>query len=233
MKLNKRLSNFLESSNFDNPIQKVSCFDLDHTLLSQNCCYAFGVYLYRQGFLSFTNMLYSVFCYFLHKRGIFSIVELQKKIFDRCFLGYSEPVIKAKAKVFFETHLNEILYLPAVAQLKEAQNAQQYTIILSSSPGFLVELIAEKLGVNTWAATNYTIDEDHCFCAIESFMLSDDKAFFIELLANRLKLSKQAITAYSDSILDLSFLQAAGHAVAVNPDPALHAHCLQNNWPII
>ncbi len=229
MRSNKKLQNFPKSCNS----QRISCFDLDHTLLRGNCCRFFGSHLYRHGFLSVFNMLYSLSCYCLHKQGVFSIADLQRKIFQRFFLGLSQTVIQAQVKQFLDIHLNELIYPPAMERLRQAQRAGHCTVILSSSPGFLVGALAERLGVDVWDATEYAVDKNHCFCSIEYFMLSDDKADFIESLTQHLGVTKQVVTAYSDSILDLSFLQTAGQAVGVNPDRALRAHCLQNNWPII
>jgi phosphoserine phosphatase len=41
------------------------------------------------------------------------------------------------------------------------------------------------------------------------------------------------LTCYSDSRNDLPLLEAADVAVAVDPDPVLHAEALRRGWPVI
>jgi HAD superfamily hydrolase (TIGR01490 family) len=42
-----------------------------------------------------------------------------------------------------------------------------------------------------------------------------------------------ASTAYSDSHTDLPFLEAVGHAVAVNPDAKLRRIAAERSWPVM
>ena len=39
-------------------------------------------------------------------------------------------------------------------------------------------------------------------------------------------------SAYSDSSNDIPMLSVVGNPVAVNPDPTLRAHAVENNWTI-
>lgn len=46
-------------------------------------------------------------------------------------------------------------------------------------------------------------------------------------------LNREQTVAYSDSIRDLDFLQAAGRSVGVQPDRKLRRICLKQQWEII
>lgn len=212
---------------------EASCFDLDHTLLRVNSSYQFGIYLYRQQFFSFPKMLFLAGCYWLHKCALLSMPRMQQKIFDSLFKGKPESIIKEHARHFIQENIQRFLYLPAVQKLKQAQDNGHYTAILSSTPSFLVEAIAKYFQVDDWGATRYSTDTHQNFLTIETLWESKNKIQYMNTLSQRLGIPPQSITAYADNMLDLPFLQAAGHAVGVNPTPALAAICRQKQWPII
>lgn len=211
----------------------LSFFDLDHTLLHVNSSFRFGVYLYKNRVFSASTMLYLAGCYWLHSMRAISIQTLQQLVFKKLFLGRPHAVMHAHATSFLDRHLDQMLYLPAIRRLRQLQDAGHYTVILSSSPCFLVSLIAKRLGVEEWGATEYALDHNQCFAQISRFMLGPDKAHYLIDTTQRLGAPIKNVTAYSDSHLDLSFLQAAGTAVGVNPNKTLRLLCQKNHWPIL
>ena len=211
----------------------ISIFDLDHTLFNENSSFRFGIYLYQQGIISLASLLFILGCNIRHKLGMITIPQLHQSAFKKLFLGRNASSITDHANHFLDRHFEELTYLPALKKLQTAQNEGHLTIILSSSPDFLVGPIAQRFRVDRWEATRYAVDRELRFCAISKLMLGEDKAKYIEKLLEQLKLSKQNVTAYSDSHVDLPFLMAAGNAVGVNPNKKLKAICKENNWPII
>jgi HAD superfamily hydrolase (TIGR01490 family) len=211
----------------------ISVFDLDHTLLKVNSSYCLGSFFYQHKFFPFSTMIYLAGCFWLHKIGLFSISKMQHKIFKSFFLGRTYSSISELTELFVDQYFDQMLYLPALERLKKAQQQGHYTVILSSSPGFLVELLAKRFQVDAWDATEYTLDENQRFCRINRLMLSSDKAHYINDLSANLTIEKSNIIAYSDSYHDLAFLEAAGQAVGVNPDRALKNICKQRKWPIL
>lgn len=212
---------------------KISAFDLDHTLLKANSSYQFGKYLFQQNFFSFSTMLCLVGYYWLHKAHLLSMAKMQTKIFKKLFLGRSYCSIQPYVSAFLDNYFHELLYFPALDKLKEAQKEGHYTIILSSSPDFLVQAFAKRFKVTEWGATIYQLDDNNHFIALSKLMQGPDKAAYVNALEKSLKISKENITAYSDSILDTPFLHSAGRAIAVRPDRWLRALCKKNNWQIL
>lgn len=159
--------------------------------------------------------------------------KLHEEAFQKLFLGRSYSLIKELAEQFIDKHFNQMIYEPAFDKLKKAKGDNHLTIILSSSPDFLVSQIAERFGVDQWQATAYSINENHDFSGISQLMQGEDKALFVQELLSKIGLEKQNVTAYSDSYLDLPFLLAAGNPVGVKPDRKLLAICKHNHWPII
>lgn len=215
------------------PYTHMSCFDLDHTLLKVNSSFQFGAYLYRQKIFPLVTMLYLASCYFLHKAGLLSMEQMQKKIFNKLFRKLTLEQLNPYAKAFLDQHFNEMLFPPAVQRLKEAQKQGHYTCILSSSPQFLVKLFSDRFNVDACAGTRYELDHNQRFLSIAHLMQGQDKADYITLTSKEMGLTKQQITAYSDSVLDIDFLRASGTPVGVKPDKKLRHICTKLQWQII
>jgi HAD superfamily hydrolase (TIGR01490 family) len=211
----------------------IHAFDLDHTLFSSNSSYCFGRYLCSKKLLPFRSLLFIIGCSVRHSMGLLPIVQLHEDAFKRLFLGRSYLLVQQWAEEFIHAYFEKLLYPPAVAALKSAQEAGHLTAILSSTPDFIVEPIAKRLNIPFWDATRYAIDSQQKFCGIDKLMLGQDKALCLAQLANQYHVGKNETYAYSDSHLDLPFLLAAGKAYGVNPNRKLRRICGEKGWPVI
>lgn len=208
---------------------KASLFDLDHTLLVNNCSYRFGAYLYKQKVFSFYTMLKLVSFYTLHKANLLSMTSLHQKIFQLVFKGKSYTSVAQYIDPFLSQEWKT--YAPAIERLQFAKQNNHFIAILSSSPDFLVKAIASKLNIKNWKATIYQLDNQANFCEISNVLEGKDKAAYIDHLKKDIAI--QNIIAYSDSHLDIPFLKAAGTAIGVNPNKKLRRLCQELNWEVI
>lgn len=208
-------------------------FDLDHTIVSGNCSIGFCRYLVLKKILPASSLLYSFFYYIKHSFFGMSLSELHGRVFERLLLGKSLEQIEENVNPFLQEYLFSKVYPPVLAKLRLAQHLGHYTLILSNSPSFLVEKIAQFLGVNEWQATEYAVDTDRRLCHIASIMQGEEKAACVQKVASKLSIDKDHITAYSDSILDLPLLLSAGMPIAVNPDRKLRKYSEEHDWLII
>lgn len=211
----------------------LTVFDLDRTIVADNCSFEFCRYLVNKKILPSISLLYSLFYYVKHIFFGMSLTRLHDKVFERLLQGRSLKVIEENVEPFLREYLFSRIYPPAIAQLRLAQHLGHYTLILSNSPSFLVEKIAHVLGVNEWRATQYAVDKEHNLCHIASIMQGEEKASCVREIAGQLSIGKDKITAYSDSFLDLPLLLTAGKPIAVNPDRKLRRFSLQNDWEIL
>jgi HAD superfamily hydrolase (TIGR01490 family) len=214
-------------------LKQISAFDLDHTLVRSNSSLLFYRYLVSRGFYRpislIGTMLYSVRHYFLN----LTLTELHQKIFEKFLKGTPFQLVQNEVTEFLKKDFYRFLYLPTFNRLRRAQHEGHYTVILSNGPSFIVGPIAEYLGVNEWHSSNYSVDEKGNFSSVESILLGDGKAVCMEQLTHRLKTSAAKVTAYSDSDLDLPFLESAGSPVAVNPNSKLLKVSKEHSWEII
>jgi HAD superfamily hydrolase (TIGR01490 family) len=211
----------------------ISAFDLDHTLLSGNSSYLFGRYLFKRKILTFFDLAFIVKCNFLFHLGFLPIRALHHAAFERLFKGRLRCDVEQWACEFVDERLQEMLYPPAADALRASMEKGHLAAILSSSPDFLIEPIAAKLHVPIRHATRYSVDKDHRFCDIHSLIQGSDKAGLLEGLMRQHQIPLGDVFAYSDSHLDLPFLESAGHAVGVNPNSKLRAVCKRKKWMMI
>ena len=205
-------------------------FDLDRTLIVSNCSFDFCRYLISKKQLSPSALFYSSLYYFRHVFLNMPPSQLHEEVFKRFLKGRSLDALENYVDRFFERYLETSFYLPAIRQLKLAQQLNHYTLILSNSPSFLVKKIAKFLDVCHWKATEYAVDNERKLCHIASIMEGEEKAIHVLNIAKELGLNRSSITAYSDSIWDIELLLAAGTAVVVRPDRKLSARAREHKW---
>jgi HAD superfamily hydrolase (TIGR01490 family) len=214
-------------------VPHLSLFDLDQTLFAVNSSSRFGIYLYLKQVFKHRDFLFIISCHLRARMGLLSLQALHDEAFKRLFFGRSLESIKSLVQLFIDRHFEEMIYRPAYEELQQAKEKGHFTAILSSSPDFLVSKIAARFGVNEWMATKYDVDSNQKFNRISHLVQGEDKSQYVRHLLVKFGLDKRDVTAYSDSHLDLPFLQAAGHAVGVNPNRKLLAICKRNHWRTI
>lgn len=207
-------------------MKKLRVFDLDHTLLNCNISFEFGRHLYKKGWFSFFKMISLCSLYARHKFLNLSIDELHHSIFDRLFKGRPFHKVKNEVDEFLKS-LPTRLYFPA-ARLIESNS-----IVLSSSPDFLVGPVCEYLGIKQWKATSYIVDKEGMLCHISKLVDGKNKACVLEEIAKEQHLKQADLVFFTDSILDLPVLEVAGSLIAVQPDRKLKKLALARGWEII
>jgi HAD superfamily phosphoserine phosphatase-like hydrolase len=206
----------------------VSIFDLDHTLLTANCSFRFGAYLYRKQGFSLFSLFYSMGCYGLHKMDLLSVQRLHERLFKQLFKGSSALLLKQFVVNFVSDEIPHLLYQPVLTRLQKAQELGHRIFILSSSPDFIVSEIVRHFQVQEWRATPYLLDSEQRFSSIGTVLCGQEKRALVMKLEEA-----TTIYAYSDSHLDLPLLEASTHPVGVNPDRSLRSICQRRGWEIL
>ncbi len=212
---------------------ELSAFDLDDTLIEGNCSASFCRYLYGQGVLPVSTAILAFVYSIRHRFMGISLPDLHHSVFNKVLRGKPFEMLEKYIDRFVHEYIEKALYMPAFIRLKRAQQLGHYTMILSNSPSFLVERFAKVLGVNAFHASEYMVDENGCFNKIKKILEGKDKAHHIQKIAKKLGIFLEQITAYTDSVLDLAFLEMAGNPIAVNPDKKLRAISVEKQWSII
>ena len=111
--------------------------------------------------------------------------------------------------------------------------AGQRVWLVTAAPVELGRLIARRLGLTGALGTVAEIrDGVYTGRLVGDLLHGPAKADAIRALAAAEGLDLSRCTAYSDSANDIPMLSAVGHAVAVNPDPALRRQARERGWEI-
>lgn len=213
--------------------RQLHIFDLDGTLLLNNCSLAFFSFLKRKGFFSFRDQLYALFGALWLKWRPESGRKIHEKLFSKLFRGRSSVAILSLIPSFVETSIDPFLRPSLLRFLRQAQGQKEAILLLSSSPSFLVSAIAERLGIIHWAATEYLQDERSCWQAIGLMFDGNKKLGFASDFADNQGLNIDEAIVYSDSVDDLPLFEKAGKKVAVAPDRRLRLIAQNRGWQII
>ncbi len=211
----------------------LSAFDLDRTIFCANTSFRFSLHLIREKKMSLSTFFYSLYYYFRHITGGLPLDQMHHKIFRRHLLGFPLAVLQDEVTKFILKIKESDFYGPALMHLRRAKEMGHYTALLSTSPSFLVDPLGELLGFDVIYASVYSADREHKLCKISSVLEGRDKAIKLMQLAKKKGIKKENIIAYSDSFLDLPFLQEAGTPVVVNPDKKLKRISKNEGWLIL
>jgi phosphoserine phosphatase len=194
--------------------------DVDGTLLDCNSSVLFSFYLYKKGIFSIKQIPFALFAFFLYKIRLLSLHRLHTLLFRSFFLGKSHSLFVEEGKRFAPTLLKSIrpYFHTLLRSSKEGA-------LLSSAPSFIIEPLAELLNMKA-LSTSYLTDNEGKITGIKAIVDGKAKALFTQK-------SPPPTTAFSDSVDDLLFLEAATEAVVVAPHFALKPIAKRRGWKII
>ena len=119
--------------------------------------------------------------------------------------------------------------------LAEHAAAGRDRVVLSASPTEIVSRLADAAGLERGIGTTSELDDDGRYTGrlTGPFCYREGKAEVLRALAEEHGYDLSASYAYTDSASDLPMLEAVGHPVAVNPEPALRDLAEARGWPIV
>src|SRR3954470_8282746 len=124
------------------------------------------------------------------------------------------------------------IYPQMLEEVHAHQDAGRATFIVSAAGHGVVEPLAQVLGMDGGIGTRYEVDAAGAFTGRFDgpFVYGAGKVEAMEEFAAGHGIDLAQSYAYSDSLSDLPMLEAVGHAVVVNPDPALAAIAKREGW---
>jgi HAD superfamily hydrolase (TIGR01490 family) len=124
------------------------------------------------------------------------------------------------------------IYPQMLEEVHAHQDAGRATFIVSAAGHGVVEPLAQVLGMDGGIGTRYEVDGEGAFTGRFDgpFVYGAGKVEAMEAFAAAHGIDLGQSYAYSDSLSDLPMLEAVGHAVVVNPDPALTAIAKREGW---
>ena len=222
----------LRKNSVNSSFNKAAFFDLDHTLIKKNCSFLFGKFLYINKKISFLSMFSLTVAYCLCKIGVYTLNQLHHYSFESFFKGKKYREIEELSQKFLDQHFESLKNIQ-ITSLFDLFKKDHLVVILSSSPDFLVRQFAEKLGAHSFCGTSYTYNDQNQFSALNVIFEGAQKAEYVKKISSSFSIELKNLSAYSDSHLDIPFLESVGNPIAVNPTRLLRKHSLLKSWKII
>lgn len=215
---------------------RLALFDLDHTLIPFDSGMAWTGFLAEREVLpADAPATYLAWCQRLvagrasiqdvHRATVAPLAALapaQLQALLQDFEGAMAPRVPSEMRALVNRH----------------QDAGDLCAIVTATTRFLAEPFARLFGIEALIATEPTRDAhglpDGGIAGTPCHGVHKP-AHVADWLAGRgLRLSSFTQShCYSDSASDLPLLQAVSHPVAVRPEARLHAHALQQGWPVL
>lgn len=214
---------------------QLAIFDLDNTLIGGDSDHAWGEFLVErehvdgERYRSANDRFYRDY-----QRGeldIFAYLEFALEPLAQLSQGQLGNLQRA----FMEEVINEIWLPKAEELIRRHRRDGHHIMIITATNRFVVEPIAERLGVDTLLATEpekvegrFTgrVSGEPCYQGGKVLRLH-------QWLAHNPEYAASEKWFYSDSINDLPLLREVEHPVAVDPDPSLRAEAETRGWPVI
>jgi len=208
-------------------------FDLDKTLMAGSSGMVFARVASRHGFVARRQLVRWGRDHLRYRlRGASdeqtnAVVDVARRIFAEI----PERDIDRMAPELLAGILPRI-YPQMLDEVHAHQDAGRATFIVSAAGNGVVEQLAHVLGMDGGIGTKYEVDPAGEFTGRFDgpFVYGAGKVEAMEAFAASHGIALEDSYAYSDSISDLPMLEAVGHPVAVNPDPALAAIAKREGW---
>jgi len=223
---------------------KLTLFDLDHTLLPIDSDYAWGVFTTTIGWtdpVDFNRRNDEFYAYY--KAGTLDIHDYVRFATDAV---RRQGALKAEAAhaEFMRSVIMPAIRPEALALVRSHQQAGDTVLIVTATNEFVTRPIAQAFGVAELIAVELARDGPDTAAGGSGWITGEIAGVpsaregkvtrVAQWLQSRdLDWADVETTFYTDSINDLSLMEAVNHPVATNPDARLRAVAETRGWRIL
>ena len=211
---------------------RLAIFDIDGTLVpGPSSEVRFVRYLWSQRLLGPRQLLaYVWFCLRYAPRYRRHLMQKNKAYLS----GLHEDRIQALAADFVQKRLVPALYEPALKRLQVHKAAGDTVVLLSGTPQFLADALAQALGAEAGYGALCCMDNGvYCAAPPERHPYGATKVAGAQALADAAGLALSDAVAYGDSLHDAHLFRLVAEAVAVQPDRGLYAVAAGEGWEVL
>jgi HAD superfamily hydrolase (TIGR01490 family) len=212
----------------------VAFFDLDKTLLAVNSA---ALWIRREQALGHISRWQALGASVWMARYHLGFVSMQDALLAAIghLAGTAVAPILERTTAFYEEQLR-VLYRPgALRVLEEHRQAGDRLVLLTSSTGYLSELVARDLRLDAILCNRFEVDAEglHTGKPLGVVCFGEGKRTCAEGYAREVGASLAACAFYTDSYSDLPVMEVVGRPVAVHPDQRLRREALRRGWPVV
>jgi len=211
----------------------VAFIDVDGTLLAETTTFLFARIMLRRGLIRRSAMLRALYYGLQHRFGRLDYGAL---------IAYglksiaSIPVVDLERIAYenFVEHVKPRLYPGVVDHFNALRAMGTPLVLVSSSPGLVIEPLSIYLGCADTVTTKVVISRGRMVgMGAGPPCYGEGKLFWAEEWAARHGLEMSEAAAYADNWSDRALLERVGRAVVVHPRSKLLKLAIERGWDIV
>lgn len=212
----------------------VAFFDLDKTLLAVN---SGALWVRRELALGHLTRMQALRASLWIARYHLGFVSMQDALLAAIAQLAGTPVqpLVERTTRFYEEQIRPLYRPGALRALEEHREAGARLVLLTSSSGYLSELVARELRLDAILCNRFEVDSRglHTGRPLGEVCFGPGKRTHAERYAREVGVALSACAFYTDSYSDLPVLEVVGTPVAVHPDFRLRREALRRGWPVV
>lgn len=212
---------------------KVAFFDVDGTLLAETTTYLFARILRRRGLIKRSFILRALYHGLQHRLGRLDYGRLVGFGLNSIARIPIEELRQIAADNFAE-YVRPRLYEGVVSHLADLKARGTAIVLVSSSPGIVLDPLSDYLGCTDTITTPVRI-EDGLLIGIADgpACYGEGKLYYARRWAESRQIAMDEAAAYADNWSDRALLGQVGRAVVVHPHRKLKRLALARGWIIV
>jgi HAD superfamily hydrolase (TIGR01490 family) len=212
----------------------VAFFDLDKTLLAVNSA---SLWIRRELALGHISRWQALGASLWMARYHLGFVSMQDALLAAIghLAGTAVGPILERTTTFYEEQVRPLYRPGALRVLEEHRDAGDRLVLLTSSTGYLSELVARDLRLDAILCNRFEVDAEglHTGKPLGIVCFGEGKRTCAEGYAREVGAPLSACSFYTDSYSDLPVMEVVGKPVAVHPDQRLRREALRRGWPVV
>ena len=211
---------------------KIAFFDMDYTLLSKSTSTLYVKYLLRHRMISLRELLDIALVSAQYKLNVLDFPKATA-LLSRSVRGGNAEATRKLGEQFVQHDVLQYIAPKGLAKLHEHQTNGDYVLLLSASTQFVVQPVANHIGVPC-RFTELEIGKDGSFTGgiVGPAAYAEGKKYWGERIAQERGVPLADCWFYTDSYSDHPLMDLVGHPVAINPDPKLKTYAHGKGWPV-
>jgi HAD superfamily hydrolase (TIGR01490 family) len=211
----------------------VAFIDVDGTLLAETTTYLFARILRRRGVIKRSFILRALYHGLQHRFGRLDYGRL---------VGFGlnsiarTPIVELQriASENFNEYVKPRLYEGVVEHLTDLKRRGTAVVLVSSSPGIVLEPLSTYLGCTDTLTTPVRIERGRLVGIAEGPpCYGEGKLYWARRWAEARQIAMDEAAAYADNWSDRALLGHVGRAVVVHPHRKLKRLALARGWTIV
>jgi HAD superfamily hydrolase (TIGR01490 family) len=210
-------------------------FDLDRTLISRSSSLSLAPAFHRRGLLRRRDRTKAMLAQLIFVRygagtsRVGQTAESAMAFLKGVPVDTMREIVAEAVDSVFRPHV----YRDALELVARHRERGERSFVVSAALQEIVDALVAELGLDGGLGSTAEVEDGRYTGRLVRRLDGTAKAQAIAELAAEEAIDLDESTAYSDSASDVPFLEAVGHAVAVNPDRRLRSIAAERGWRVL